>query len=118
MIRPVLRYDNQMRMRHAITMNDHANGLWLENATHAPTDLLRHEQDPLRELIVEISEMINMILRYDEALAGRSGTKRHEGHHGLILKDHARRGLATDDLTENALHGRIGTWTGCLTDCA
>jgi len=89
MVRPLLRNKNEMCMRHAKSVHQHANAQRLELGPKSATDPLRNNHNPLCHLVIEIRKVVDVLLGDHEALTGSGWPQGHESHEGVILKDYA-----------------------------
>jgi len=89
MVQPLLRDKNEMCMRHAKSVHQHAHPQRLELGAKSTTDPLRDEHDPLCHVVIEIRKVVNVLLGDHEALTGSGWPQGHESHESVILKDHA-----------------------------
>ena len=103
-MRPLLRYDNEMCVRHAISMNQVANSLEWERVTDASAETLCDEHDALCNVIRQIGKVIDVCFRDDETFTGRCWLQRHECNDDIVLVYEACRSLLRNDLTENTTH--------------
>jgi hypothetical protein len=99
----VLRQNDQVCVRHAETMHNETNTLRAEMLSQGLREPLRKFDDVTRQVIWHIAELVNMPFRDDQKLSGTGRVEGHEGHHLVVLIDHARRSLSGHDLAEYAV---------------
>jgi len=91
-------------VRHAVSVDHHADTLRREHDSHPPSNPLRDEHDALREFVRDIGEVVDVLARDDGAFPGGEGTEGHECHDNVVLIDDARWSFACYDFTECACH--------------
>jgi hypothetical protein len=96
--------ENEVSVRHPISVDDHADALRLEDIPHTASDVLGHNHNACRNVVGDISEVIDVLSRDHRTLTCREGPECHEGHDGLVLVDDAGRATAIHDITEGATH--------------
>jgi hypothetical protein len=103
-VRSVLRDKNEMGMRHPKTVHDHTHAQRFKLGSKPPTDSLPDEHDSLGQRVIKVRKVVNMLFGNHKALTWSGRTEGHEGHNGVILKDHAGWRSIRHDLAEDALH--------------
>ena len=101
---PLLRHDDEVRMRDPVAMYEIADALRGEDRSHSAADTLGDGHDVLREKVWHIREVVDVLLGNDEALARCRRLQRHEGGDQVIVVDEACRRSTSDDVTEDAGH--------------
>jgi hypothetical protein len=99
----VLRHNDQVCVRDAETMHNETNTLRAKMLPQGLREPLRKLDDVTRQVIWQIAELVNMPLRDDQKLSGTGRVECHEGHHLVVMVDHARRGLSGHYLAEYAV---------------
>jgi len=108
MVRPLLRYQNEVGMRYTVTVNEIADTLEWKCLAHASSELLRDEHDSLRHFIREIDEVVDMCFGNYQAFTGRCWLQRHECSDDIVLVNEACGSLPCDDLAEDTTHEASG----------
>jgi len=101
---PLLRHDDEVRMRDPVPMHEIADALRGKHRSHSAADTLGDGHDVLREKVWHIREVIDVLLGNDEALARCRRLQRHEGGDQVIVVDEACRRSPSDDVAEDAAH--------------
>ena len=78
MMRSLLRNNDEVRVGHAIPMNQVAYALEVERFPHPSAYRLCQGHDVGRDGIGKVREMVNVLIRDDDALARGSRVQRHE----------------------------------------
>lgn len=104
-MRPLLRNQNEMRMRHAVSMHEVTNPLQRKGLAHPPTEALGNLHDVRSERIWNVREVVDVLIRDYQTFTGRRRLQGHEGAHAFVAVDKARGRATRDDLTEDASHG-------------
>ena len=104
MIRPLLRNDDEVRVRDPISMNQIANPFKREDFAHAAADLLCNRHDTSCYRIGNVGKMVDVLVRNDQALAWSSRLQCHERRDDVVTIDEAC-GLSSGNyLAKNAAH--------------
>lgn len=101
-MRPVLRDNQQMSVRDAITVHHEADPFTRERFAELPSDAVPHPHQVSREVFSHVREVIDVLTRDDHAFAGRGRLDAHEAKASIVRIHHACSRSPRNDLAKNA----------------
>ena len=103
-MRALLRNNNEVCMRNAVSVDEVADAFQWKNLTHAAADPLGESHDALGNWIGHVGEVIAVRVGDHKALARRGRLECHEGRDHRVVVDEAGGSSTGHDVAENTGH--------------